>query len=151
MIENQFEAKVKVIHSDNGPKFFLKDFFTWKEILHQTSCVAIPQQNERVERKHQHILNVARALMFQSHIPGHFWSYVVKNGVHLMNHFPSPTNWNKTLFEILYEQILDFQTLKVFGCMAYVSIYVANRHKFDPRSRRGVFLGFQNGTKGYVF
>lgn len=52
MIENQFEAKVKVIHFDNGPKFFLKDFLSSKGILHQTSCVATPQQNRRVERKH---------------------------------------------------------------------------------------------------
>ena len=93
---------------------------------------------------------MARALIFQSHIRCQFWSYAIKHVVHLINCVPSPTNWNKTPFEILYVQIPDFQTLKVFGCMAYASTYVANRHKFDPRSRRGVFLGFQNGTKGYV-
>ena len=80
----KFEAKVKSIRSDNGPEFFLKKFFASNVILHQTSCVATPQKNGRVERKHQHILNVVRALMFQSHIPSHFWSYVIKH-IYLIN------------------------------------------------------------------
>ena len=65
LVKNQFETSIKCIRSVNGPKFFIKDFFSSKGIIHQTSCVYIPQQNGRVERKHQHILNVVRALMFQ--------------------------------------------------------------------------------------
>lgn len=100
-----------------------------------------------VERKHQHILNVARALMLQSHIPSNFWSYAIKHVVYLINQVPSPINWNKTPFELLRNQIPN---LKVFGCLAYASTYMTIHHKFDPRSRREAFLGFQNGTKGHV-
>lgn len=50
----------------------MKDYFLANGILFQTSCVGTPQQNGRVERKHKHILNVARALQFQGRLPIRF-------------------------------------------------------------------------------
>ena len=67
MVKNQFGENVKIIHSDNGLEFKsgqMLHFYSEKGILHQTSCINTPQQNGRVERKHQHILSVARALHF---------------------------------------------------------------------------------------
>ena len=47
----------------------MKDFYNSKEILHETRWVDAPQQNEVVERKHEHLLNVAHALCFQASLP----------------------------------------------------------------------------------
>lgn len=69
MVETQFNTKIKCIRSDNGPKLYMKYFFTKNGILHQLTCVETPQQNDIVEGRHQHILNVARALKFQSFLP----------------------------------------------------------------------------------
>lgn len=62
-----------------------------KEIIHIKSCVEIRQQNGRVERKHQHILNVGRgrALLFQSKFPKSK-SYVVLHAVFLVNRVTTP-------------------------------------------------------------
>jgi len=61
---------VKIVRSNNGTEFTcLKDYFLENGVIFQTSCVGTPQQNGRVERKHQHILNVARALRFQGGLP----------------------------------------------------------------------------------
>ena len=73
MMSTQFNFQIKTIRSDNGIKFYLKDFFQSNGILHQLTCVDTPQQNAVVERKHQHILNGARALRFQSQLPLCFW------------------------------------------------------------------------------
>ena len=113
-IENQFDTKVKNVYSDNGPEFFLPNFFASKCILHQRSYVETPQQNGRVERKHQHILNITRALMFQSNLLNNFWSYAINHFVYLINRVPSPVIGNKIPFELLYNQKPNFEMLKVF-------------------------------------
>jgi len=72
MVKTQFDTCVKKICSDNGTKFTNKElqaYFLNHGILHETSCVDTPQQNERVERKNRHLLNIARALRFQTCLP----------------------------------------------------------------------------------
>jgi len=101
-------------------------FYASKGILHQTSCVETPQQNARVERKHQHILNITRALFFQSHLPKNFWSYAAIHAVFTMNKVPSPVLNNKSPYFLLHDQNPDLYQLKVFGSLAYASTLQAN-------------------------
>lgn len=72
MVQRQFDAKIKIVRSDNalelGKSVAGVSFFNYLGIVHQTSCVASPQQNGVVERKHIHLLETARALMFQSKV-----------------------------------------------------------------------------------
>lgn len=90
LVQTQFSKKVKTIKSDNGTEFLcLSRFFQENGIPHDTSCVYTPQQNGRVERKHRHILNVARALRFQAHLRFRYWGECVKKAVYLINKTPS--------------------------------------------------------------
>lgn len=70
MVKRQFNREVKTVRSDNGTELApLKDYFSENGIVFQTSCVRTPQQNGQVERKHRHILNVARGLRFHGGLP----------------------------------------------------------------------------------
>jgi hypothetical protein len=133
LIENQLKTIVKAIRSDNGPEFIMPNFYASKGIIHQTSCVETPQQNARVERKHQHILNVARALLFQAHLPKHFWSYAVLHAVFLINHVPTSVLKDKSPYEVLNNELPNLASLKVFGSLAYATTLQAHRTKLSSK------------------
>jgi len=68
-IQNHFKTNIKTICTDNGVEFAMSIFYASKGIIHQKCCVDTPQQNDIVERKQQHILNVTWALLFQANPP----------------------------------------------------------------------------------
>lgn len=151
LIQTQFSKKIKTIRSDNGTEFLcLSRFFQENGIQHETSCVYTPQQNGRVERKHRHILNIARALRFQAHLPIEYWGECVKTAVYILNRTPSQLLNGRTPFERLYGRIPSFKHLRVFGCLAYAHNQHHHGDKFATRSRRCAFLGYPMGKKGWV-
>lgn len=146
--EKQFSKPVKVVHSDNGTEFMcLSNHFRELGIIHQTSCVATPQQNGRVEKKHRHILNVARALLFQASLPIKFWGEAILTAAYLINRTPSKLHKSLSPYDIFHEQKPDYGQLKVFGSACYVHKTSRSKDKFDSRSRLCVFLGYSLGKK----
>ncbi|KAG7578293.1 Retrotransposon Copia-like N-terminal [Arabidopsis thaliana x Arabidopsis arenosa] len=150
MVERQFEKKVKVVRSDNGGEFMgLRSYFLEEGIMHQTSCVYTPQQNGRVERKHRHILNVARSLMFQATLPRQFWGECVMTACHLINRTPSTVLQGKTPYQLLFGEVPNITHLRVFGSLCFARNVLRDKDKFGERSRRCVFMGYPFGQKGW--
>lgn len=81
LVLTKFSHKIRRIRSDNGLEFMFTQFYNDYGIIHECSYVETPQQNARVERKHQHILQITRALLFQSSLPVSFWSDAVQTTV----------------------------------------------------------------------
>lgn len=63
-VQTQFSVNIKCIRSDNGTEFTLSKFFAKNGIMHHLTCVATLQENVVVKREHQHLLTVARSLLF---------------------------------------------------------------------------------------
>ncbi|KAG7598815.1 GAG-pre-integrase domain [Arabidopsis suecica] len=150
LVERQFSTQIKTIRSDNGSEFLcLSSFFAQKGIIHETSCVGTPQQNGRVERKHRHILNVARALRFHARLPIEFWSYCALTAAYLINRTPTPLLQGKTPFELIYNRPPPLNHIRVFGCICYAHNQKHGGDKFASRSNKSIFLGYPFAKKGW--
>lgn len=151
MVKRQFNVNVRRIRSDNGTEFInsaFQKFLLQEGILQETSCVATPQQNGRVERKHRHILNVARALRFEANLPIHFWGECILAATHLINRTPTVANKGVTPYQMLYGKAPNYAHLRVIGCLCYVKS-TKKLDKFAPRSEKCVFIGYPQGQKGW--
>ncbi|XP_019450585.1 PREDICTED: uncharacterized protein LOC109352859 [Lupinus angustifolius] len=145
-----FCKMVKVIRTNNGIEFKLPSFFDNLGIIHQTSCVETPQQNSVFERKHRHLLNVTRSMLFHAHLPNIFWSFAVQHAAFIINKIPTQTLQHKSPYEMLYESKPNLHEIKVFGCLSFASTLVSHHTKLDARARKCILLGFKTGVKGYV-
>lgn len=125
----------------------MNHFYATHGIMHQTSIVKTPQQNGRVERKHRHILEVARAARFHSRLPIEFWGECVLTAAHLINLTPTPLLNNKTPHKTLFLKCPSYSHIRVFGCLCFA--HTKTTDKFAPRSRHCVFLGYPFYKKGW--
>lgn len=66
-------------------------------MIHQTTCSCTPPYNCIAERKNNHVLEVARSLMFQMNVPKYLWREVMMISAYLINCIPS-----KTVHEVTY-------------------------------------------------
>ena len=149
MVERQFNKKVKIVRTDNGTEFTcMSAYFLEHGMVHQTSCRDSPQQNGQVERKHRHILNVARALRFQANLPVEFWGECVLTAGYLINRTPSSLLGNRTPYKILFGQPPSYTHLRTFGCLCFGKSINRDKDKFASRARRCIFVGYPYAKKG---
>jgi hypothetical protein len=146
-----FLPQLQAIRSDNGSEFLSKQIQKWFHdhgIIHQRSCVATPQQNGVVERKHRHLLDVARALRFQANLPLSFWGECVLTAAYLINKLPTSILKYKSPHQILLGSPPSYSSLRVFGCLCFAK-NMNIQHKFDERAKPGIFVGYPFNQKGY--
>ncbi|KAK1410403.1 hypothetical protein QVD17_36940 [Tagetes erecta] len=151
LIHTQFGQMIKICRTDNGTEFVnqkLQSFFDKRGVIHQTSCAYTPQQNGIVERKHRHLLNTARSLMFQGGLPISMWTESVLTAAYLINRTPSSVLNGRTPYELLFGSKPSLKHLRNFGCLVF-STNLNPENKFDKRAVKCVLLGYSVFKKGY--
>lgn len=105
-----------------------------------------PQQNGVVERMNRTLLEKVRCLLFTTGLPRSFWGEALTTAAYLVNRTPSSATGYICPEERWSRRKPSINHLRVFGCAAYAH---TKDGKLEPRSLRCVFLGYQEGTKGY--
>jgi len=145
-VKTQFNTSVRILRSDNAKEYMSELFQSYMRqhgILHQTSCVDTPSQNGVAERKNRHLLETARALLFQMKVPKQFWADAVSTACFLINRMPSTVLVGNVPYNVLFPNKSLFPVEpKVFGSTCYVRDVRPSVTKLDPKALKCVFLGY---------
>lgn len=118
------------------------------EIIHYKTCPHTSQQNGVVKKKHQHLIQITRALLFQSGLPKCFWEEALLQHILLITYLQKfyPGKPHMRCYLENYQIINLWKSLD-----AFVLLPIQNPHKDKLASRDNpcAFLGFQSGFKAY--
>ncbi|KAJ4721737.1 Retrovirus-related Pol polyprotein from transposon TNT 1-94 [Melia azedarach] len=136
------------IHSDCwGPSRSEFDEFCKNEGIARHHTVRdTPQQNGVAERMNQTLLERARCMLSNAELTRRFWAEAVSTACYLINRGPHTGINLKTPFEVWSGKPADYSNLRAFGCTVY---YHVNEGKLESRAKKGVFVGYGDGVKGY--
>ena len=80
-------------------------------------------------------------------LPKVFWAETINITSFIINRSPSLAIDFKILEEVWLGRPVDYSSLKIFSCPAYVHTSSGECSKLDSKSRKCVFLGFEKGVK----
>ena len=67
---------------------------------------------------------------------------------YIINQSPRFSLDGKVAEEVWIGKEVDYSSIRIFGCLAYMHIPSEERSKLDSKSKKGIFLGFKKGVKG---
>ena len=152
IMSNLTGKKVKILRSDNGGEYLSEEFTEYlKEqgISHQLTVPYNPAQNGVAERMNRTVVESARCLIYHANMPLKFWAEAINTAVYQRNRSPTTALKDTTPYESFFQEKPDVANLKVFGCIAYSHVPAELRKKLDPKSKKTIFIGYPEGTKGY--
>ncbi|GFS37380.1 hypothetical protein Acr_00g0051640 [Actinidia rufa] len=82
--------------------------------------------HSRAERKHRHLLDIARSLLLSSSVPSVFWGEAVLTAVYLLNRMPTPLLSGRSPYECLYGPA-SLRTTPFFECLDLAVLFFSLR------------------------
>ncbi|PKU78648.1 Retrovirus-related Pol polyprotein from transposon TNT 1-94 [Dendrobium catenatum] len=152
LIQTQFNITPKAFRSDGGGEFTSHEFNTYLQshgIQRQLSCPHTPEQNGLAERKHRHLLDLARTMMHAANLPINLWAEAIATANYLVNRLPSSAILNQTPFYRLHGHHPNYTHLRTFGCQCFPWLRPYTANKLLPRSQECTFIGYSPVHKGY--
>ncbi|KAF0920196.1 hypothetical protein E2562_033748 [Oryza meyeriana var. granulata] len=161
-VENQHNAKIKVVRSDRGGEYYGKHapfgqipgpfalYLQQHGIIAQYSMPGEPQQNGVAERRNRTLMDMVRSMLNHSTLSPKLWIEALKTAAHIINRVPSKSV-PKTPYELWTGRKPTLNYLRVWGCRAEARIFNPQLKKLDPKTVSCHFIGYPERSKGYRF
>ncbi|GJT28475.1 retrovirus-related pol polyprotein from transposon TNT 1-94 [Tanacetum coccineum] len=109
-----------------------------------------PQSNGVVERKNRTLKEMTRTMLNEQSIPQKFWCNAVDTATYILNRILIRPFFGKTPYELSKEKKPSLEYFKVFGSKCFILNTKDYLTEFDPKSTKGIFLGYSPNSKAYV-
>lgn len=86
-----------------------------------------------IEKKHKHLLEASRALLFHSKLSTKYWGECVLTTTYIINRLSSSVLGSITPFEKLHGSPPAYDHLKSFGCLCFATTPKSRRDNFQSR------------------
>nr|GEV19706.1 hypothetical protein [Tanacetum cinerariifolium] len=128
----------------------MSNFLSECGITYRISCPYTPQENRVTERKNRHFPEIARALLFHSHLPNHFGYDAYAAASFLINRIPSRSLSYSSPYELLFHFIPYYSIFHTFSCLCYPFLGDRRPNKLSSKSTPCIFLGYAPSHRGYL-
>lgn len=124
---------------------------TEEGIQHQHTEPNEPYQNGVAEKANQDIAVGATAMLIKAKLPPSFWDLAVSTYIHVSNCTPTSALNGSIPYVVWKKKKPDVSDFHVFGGLAYVLVHKEKRKPFTSHTRKGIFVGYGDGVKGWKF
>ncbi|KAF1328883.1 Pol protein, partial [Globisporangium splendens] len=132
-VGNQFNKSVKFVRHDGGKEFTtnsIKQFYADRGIQQQVTVPYAHQTNGTAERAIRSIVTMGRSMLHHTRLDKSFWAKAAMTTIYIKSRLPSLKSDTKTPFEMVNKS-------------------KPSRLKWDPKSRPGLFMGYEEPSKAY--
>jgi transposase InsO family protein len=150
--QNEFDAKVKKIRSDNDFEFKntqVEDYLDQEGIKHEFLASYTPEQNGVAKRKNRTLIESARTMLDEYKTSNHFWAEAINIACHAINRLYLHRLLKKTPYELLTDNKPNISYFRVFESKCYVLLKRSKTSKFAPKVYEGFLLGYDSNSCAY--
>jgi hypothetical protein len=143
---------LKEFHSDGGGEFLatkLLNYFKESGTKVTKTVKATPQHNGTAERANRTIIEKALCMLYHAKLPVLFWEEAFMCAIYIHNRCITSGDTTRTPDEIWSGKKPHINHLRVFGCDVYIHTLKKERSKLDPKSKKGIFVGYDESKQGY--
>ncbi|GKA40934.1 putative ribonuclease H-like domain-containing protein [Tanacetum coccineum] len=125
------------------------EFCGEKGIKQEFSNARTPQQNGVAERMNRTLIEAARTMLADSHLPTTFWAEAVNTACYTFNRVRVTKPQNKTPYELLFGHKPILSYIRPFGCHVTILNTLSPLGKFDEKSDEGFLVGYSVNSKAF--